>query len=247
MGLALLGERVMSANATLLLPESSGRKGLIVIAAQKHTLFMIRMALLLLTFIGAVAYNDYGSPGGWFSDELTGVTAGMLVNRDLNPHSFAYPAGLQIYGTFILYRLLHIFSHHPAVINMFLLNGVARTLSAVFFVSGVALFERSVACLGRRRQDFFALVVFATSCAMIHHAHIGTVQSSLFFAVALVTYSTARCIIVRNLKYYYFAVFCCGVAIGTKYTGIYLQFVCLSSTSGPSGRPDLLISSPLLS
>ncbi len=61
---------------------------------------------------------------------------------------------------------------------------------------------------------------------MIHHAHIGTAQASLFLAIALVNYSTSLCIVTRSARAYYATTFACGIAIGTKYTGIYLS-VCL--------------------
>jgi hypothetical protein len=181
----------------------------------------IRAGLYAALLFGALIYNDYGSPEYWPSDELLWVVEAMLRTHQLDPNFFAYPAGLQIYLTWIGYKIVTAFSATQDI-NRGLLILIGRSISAVFFLSAVVLAEKTVGMINGRRHDIKTIILMGTSCALIHHAHIATAQPSLIFGIALSYLAFANVITRKTRRSYYLAALACGIATGAKYPGVYL-------------------------
>jgi hypothetical protein len=175
-----------------------------------------------ILLFGALIYNGYGSPEYWFSDEMAGVTENMLTENRLDPKNFNYPGGLQIYLPFFMYKIASYLFGVAGAPDRSLLILVCRTTAAIFFLLGVFCADRAMALLNGRRHDLKTIILIGTSCSLIHHAHIGTVQSSMFLGIALSYLAFARCITNRTQIDFYLSAFACGVAVGAKYNTIYL-------------------------
>ena len=182
---------------------------------------LVRAALYSGLFAAALLFNGYGAPELWFSDELTSFIELMIQGGTTEPLSFAYPAGLHTYLAIGGYRLAAALSG-VGEFDRVLLIYVARSLSAIFFVLSVLCAEKAIATVNGRGHDLKTVVLVGTSCALVHHAHIATVQASLFFGIALAYWALARTLVLRTGRAYYLAAAACGVAVGAKYPGIYM-------------------------
>jgi hypothetical protein len=181
-----------------------------------------RMAVYGLLLLGALVYNDYGVPEYWFSDEMTWVIAEMQSKGTLNPQFFIYPGGLQIYTSLFVYKLFVLLSSAGEGLDEVALIVITRTVSAGFFILTVYFAERATSTITGRVHDIKTVVLVGTSCALIHHAHIATVQSANFFGVALAYFAIARTIVLRSPRAYYWAAFSCGIPVSAKWNGIFV-------------------------
>jgi hypothetical protein len=179
-----------------------------------------RMAVYGLLLFGALKYNAYGAPEYWFADEMTSVIEGMEVRGTLKPPNFIYPGGLQIYPSLFLYKLYTVIFGSRNALDKVSLITIARVVSAAFFIMTVYFSERAICTITGRAQDIKTVVLVGTSCALIHHAHIATVQSSNFFGIALAYHAIAQTIVSGMPGAYYWAAFACGVATSAKWNGI---------------------------
>ena len=181
-----------------------------------------RMSVYGLLLLGALMYNLYGAPEDWFSDEMTWVVERMQSTGTLDPQFFIYPGGLQIYASLLLYKLYALLFADGGGIDKVALIAVARAVSAAFFILTVYFAERATCTITGRAHDIKTVVLVGTSCALIHHAHIATVQSSNFFGIALAYFAIARTIVARSPRAYYWAAFACGIAVSAKWNGIFV-------------------------
>jgi hypothetical protein len=181
----------------------------------------IRAGLYAVLLFGALIYNSYGSPEYWPSDELLWVVEVMLRTHQVDSNFFAYPAGLQIYLTWIGYKIVTAFSVFQDI-DRGLLILIGRSISAVFFLSAVFFAEKTVGMINGRCHDIKTIILMGTSCALIHHAHLATAQASLFFGIALSYLAFANVITTGTHCSYYLAALACGIATGAKYPGVYL-------------------------
>jgi hypothetical protein len=181
----------------------------------------IRAGLYAMLLFGALIYNDYGSPEYWPSDELLWVIEAMLRTHYLDPNFFAYPAGLQIYLTWIGYKVMTAVSSTQDI-DRGLLIFIGRSISAMFFLSAVFFAEKAISMIKGRRHDIKTIILIGTSCALIHHAHIATAQPSLIFGIALSYLAFANVLTRKTRCSYYLAALACGIATGAKYPGVYL-------------------------
>jgi hypothetical protein len=145
----------------------------------------------------------------------------VILTSQLDPNFFAYPVGPQIYLTWIGYKIVTAFSANQDIDRDLLIH-IGRSVSALFFLSPVFFAEKAVSLINGRGRDIKTIILMGTSCALIHHAHIATAQASLIFGIALSYLAFANVITSRTRRSYYLAACACGIAVGAKYTGIYL-------------------------
>jgi hypothetical protein len=182
---------------------------------------LVRVAIYVLLLLGALIYNGYGAPEGWFADELIGLSERLISQGTFDPGSFQYPAGLQIYLSALIYKIWS-FIVGAGDLDRGTLIHVARSVSAFFFIATVYFFERAVTELTEAESSLITVILVGTSCALIHHAHIATAQSSAFFALSLSFFAFAKVIVERSRHSYYSACFASGLAVGAKYNTIFI-------------------------
>ena len=181
---------------------------------------LVRAGLYLLLLFGALVYNGYGAPEHWFADELLWLADAMVRHGQLSPPNFLYPAGLQVYLTFFAMKIAGAFTEVSP--DPTWLVYIGRSICGLFFVFSVYFAEKCVAQLLGRRHDIKTIVIVGTSCALIHHAHIATAQAVSFFAITLCYLTFVRVIVKPSAGMYYLAAAACGLAVGSKYSLLYL-------------------------
>jgi hypothetical protein len=198
---------------------------------------VLRVGIYAILLAGALVFNSYGAPEYWFSDELQWITAGMLRAGRLDPNTFQYPGGLQIYAPFLIYKLWAFIAGLSEIDKVALIY-IARGVSAAFYIAAVYCFERTICVLTGAATSIPTVVLFGTTCSLIHHAHIGTVQSTAVFGLALSYLWFAKTIVDRTSRSYVMAAFASGLAVGAKYSTIYIG-VALPFLFGYAFRPSI--------
>ncbi|MEZ0230863.1 MAG: hypothetical protein ACAI25_19755 [Planctomycetota bacterium] len=177
----------------------------------------VERVLVVATFVvlaaGAFAWQGYGLPDIWLADEVGWIVTTMVARRSWNPHHFMYPS-LMVDVCYLVARLI-------GAEGLTAITHVARTVSALAFLLGTFCMGRTVEIvLGKRLP--FAYFFSGTIGAFIHHAHIGTVNSTFFFTILLAVLQFVRTIKSKKESDFYLSVLACSLATGAKYNGCFL-------------------------
>jgi len=183
----------------------------------------VEYLFLLCVFLYAALRNQsFGLPESWASDEISWIVDGMLASHSLNPHYFLYPS-LSIYLAYVPSRLVTwLWSDMDSVTRQYMLGTICRSVSALAFLGTCVAIERLCAQAFGIRAAFFALVAVGLNGALVHHAHLGTVNSVFFLCIALAFYCLVRATRSGRVGDVYLAAAICGLAVGAKYNALFL-------------------------
>jgi hypothetical protein len=183
---------------------------------------VVYLLLLCLFLCAALRNQSFGLPESWASDEISWIVDGMLASHSLNPHYFLYPS-LSIYLAYIPSRLVTwLWSDMDGVTRQYMLGTICRSVSALAFLGTCIAIERLCAQAFGIRAAFFALVAVGLNGALVHHAHLGTVNSVFFLSIALALYCLVRATRTGRIGDVYLAAAICGLAVGAKYNALFL-------------------------
>jgi hypothetical protein len=171
------------------------------------------IAIFALLAVLAFSWQGWGLPESWPSDEITGVVQGMVERRSLDPRHFLYPS-FMVDTCYLVARVV-------GARDMAGLGHVCRSVSALFFLLSVFCMGRAVELvLGERRP--FAYFFSGTIGALLHHAHLATVNSCFFFTINLALFQFVRTLRSARERDFYLSVLACSLATGAKYNGCFL-------------------------
>jgi hypothetical protein len=168
----------------------------------------------------AVVYQGWGLPETWPSDEVTQLTSEMVVRRSLNPRYFYYPS-LMFDACYLPCRALTVLGLLNSR-NITEVGHLCRSVSATCFLLTVLLLSKTVRTLLGRSAEPTAILFTGTMGALVHHAHLATVNSCFLATIALALYQLVRTLKHGTEKEYYKAVAACGLACGAKYNALFL-------------------------
>jgi hypothetical protein len=155
-------------------------------------------------------------------DEVTFVVDRMLTDNTWNPRYFWYPTFL-IHVCTVPAKLFHAIGFERLGVSRDVgLGLVCRSVSALFYLSTVAVLARTVRVLLDLKGTPFALYFFGSIGALQHHAHVATVNSNFFFSTALALYAFARTLRHRRELDFYLSVTAASFAVGNKYNAAFL-------------------------
>jgi len=172
------------------------------------TVFVFALLMAL-----ALAWQGYGLPDLWLADEITTTVGDMLARRSFDPRHFMYPS-LMVDVCYALARLL-------GVESLSALGHLCRSVSAGFYLLSVFSFGRAVEVVLEKPAPF-AYFFVGTIGALVHHAHIATVNSCFFFTIGLALLQSLRTLRSRKERDFYLSVLACSLATGAKYNGVFL-------------------------
>ena len=184
--------------------------------------------LLLCAFLyAAVKHQSWGLPESWPSDEIVWIIDRMLVTDTTNPRYFMYPS-LAVYAAYIPSRIaMSVWGDMDDMTRRYVIGIICRSMSAFAFIGTCITIERLCAKAFNLRVALFALITVGLNGGLIHHAHIGTVNSLFFLTIALAVYFLVRVQKTRSIGDLYLAAAACGFAVGAKVQRAFLM--CRSS------------------
>src|SRR5438105_2787562 len=172
----------------------------------------LTVAVFLLLAVLATLWQGWGLPENWPPDEVPTFVANMLRKKTANPGYFMYPS-LMIHLSWLTSVVLGVSPDGAGP------GHVARSWSAVFYLLTVLFLGKTVKEALRLERAPFAYFFISTIGALVHHAHVGNVNESLFFAIALALWLFVRTIRTGSERDFYLSVAACSLAVGAKYNG----------------------------
>jgi hypothetical protein len=103
-----------------------------------------------------------------------------------------------------------------------LIGHICRTMSALFYFLTVLCMAKTIRTLFGRRSELPALLFAASIGALLHHAHLATVNSCFFGTISLALYQFVRTLKRGTEKDFYLSVAACSLACGSKYNALFL-------------------------
>jgi 4-amino-4-deoxy-L-arabinose transferase-like glycosyltransferase len=171
------------------------------------------LAIFVLLALLAAAWQGCGLPDSWPADEVTWIVASMVRRGSFHPGYFLYPS----FMVDVCYAVARVLGTHDPVA----LGHVTRSVSAVFFLLAVLSMGKTVeVVLGKKWP--FAYFFCGTIGALLHHGHIGTVNSCFFFTIHLALLQFVRTLRSGREGDFYLSVLACSLAVGAKYNGCFL-------------------------
>jgi hypothetical protein len=173
----------------------------------------LTVAIFVLLAAGALAFQTYGLPDTWCADEISALVKNMVERRSFDPTRFMYPS----FMADLCYALARLVGAESALA----IGHVCRTVSALAFLGTVLCMGRTVEKVVGRALPF-AYFFAGANLALVHHAHIATVNSVFFFTIALALLQFVRTVLSRKESDFYLSVAACSLACGAKYNGLFL-------------------------
>ncbi len=180
---------------------------------------VVTCLIYIILAAGAFYDQSYGIPESWPSDEESWVSQRMIEQNTLDPSRFFYPGGPFIYITFLFTKIALPMTggNLPSTVLH-----VARSVNAIFFLLTVFVVQKTIQLACKRNHTPFTVLFIGSSLALIHHAHLATVNSGAFFSIALALYAFVRTIVYRREIDFYLSVGACSLAAAFKYNSIFL-------------------------
>ncbi len=186
--------------------------------ASRRSEYLILIALLGVSLVDL----SWGLPESWPSDEVSWIVSRMLTEHTANTNWFYYP-NLMMNASYLAARFVGL----PILSGLgwdqtYAVGYTTRLVSVGFYLLTVLLIARAVCLLFGLKRAPFAVFFIGTIGALNHHAHLGTVSSSLLFGIALSIYFFVRTCKTRSETAFYCSVAAASLAIGAKYNGVFL-------------------------